>query len=46
MAYAFEAHANPEAFFGVGATMFGALGPASTRYNAFAVTLDVGWFGP
>ena len=45
MAYAFEAHANVPAI-GVGATMFGVLGPASVRYNAFALTLDLGWFGP
>ncbi len=25
--------------------MFGVLGPALVRYNAFALTLDVGWFG-
>jgi hypothetical protein len=44
VAYAFEAHANL-VVGGVGATMFGALGPRSVRYNAFALTLDVGWFG-
>jgi len=43
-AYAVEAHANL-VFGGAGATMFGALGPRSVRYNAFALTLDVGWFG-
>jgi hypothetical protein len=46
MAYSFEAHGNPVPLFGIGATMFGVLGPASVRYNSFAVTLDVGWFGP
>jgi hypothetical protein len=30
---------------GVGATMFGAFGPASVGYNAFALTVDLGWFG-
>ena len=43
-AYALEAHADFE-LVGVGATMFGALGPPSSRYNSFALTLDVGWFG-
>jgi hypothetical protein len=43
-AYALEAHANFK-LLGVGATMFGALGPPSSRYNSFALTLDVGWFG-
>jgi hypothetical protein len=43
-AYALEDHLNFE-FVGVGVTMFGALGPRSVRYNAFALTLDVGWFG-
>jgi hypothetical protein len=46
MAYSFEAHGNPVPLFGIGATMFGVLGAASVRYNSFAVTLDVGWFGP
>ena len=45
MAYAVEAHANV-AVFGLGATMFGTFGPASARYNAFAITLNAGWFGP
>ena len=45
MAYALEAHANLPVI-GVGATMFGVLGPASVHYNAFALTLDLGWFGP
>jgi hypothetical protein len=45
MAYALEAHANVPVI-GVGATMFGVLGPASVHYNAFALTLDLGWFGP
>jgi len=45
MAYSFEAHANPRTFFGIGVTMFGVLGPASVHYNAFALTLDLGWFG-
>lgn len=45
MAYAFEAHLNPRTFFGIGGTMFGVLGPASAHYNAFAFTIDVGWFG-
>jgi hypothetical protein len=44
MAYAVEAHANL-VFVGAGVTMFGALGPRSVSYNAFALTLDVGWFG-
>jgi hypothetical protein len=43
--YSAEAHANLE-FAGVGLVMFGGLGPASIRYNAFALTLDAGWFGP
>ncbi len=46
MAYSFEAHANPRTFFGIGASMFGVCGPVSAHYNAFAVTIDVGWFGP
>jgi hypothetical protein len=40
-----EAHANLE-LVGVGLTVFGALGPSSIRYNAFALTLNAGWFGP
>jgi hypothetical protein len=43
-AYAAEAHVN-NAFVGVGATMFGVFGARSVRYNAFALTLDLGWFG-
>jgi hypothetical protein len=43
-AYAVEAHTNL-VFVGVGASMFGALGARSVRYNAFALTLDAGWFG-
>jgi hypothetical protein len=31
---------------GVGLSMFGVLGPATIRYNAFALTLNAGWFGP
>jgi hypothetical protein len=42
--YAVEAHTNL-VFAGIGASMFGALGARSVRYNAFALTLDVGWFG-
>lgn len=40
--YSTEAHAN---FSGLGAglSMFGALGPALVRYNAFALTVDVWW---
>lgn len=45
MAYGFEAHANI-VVAGLGAMMFGVLGPPSTRYNAFALTIDAGWFGP
>jgi hypothetical protein len=45
MAYAFEAHLNARTFFGIGGSMFGVLGPLSTRYNAFAFTIDFGWFG-
>ncbi len=44
MAYALEAHANVPVI-GLGVTMFGVLGPALVHYNAFALTLDVGWFG-
>lgn len=44
MSYSLEAHGNLE-LVGVGLTMFGALGPASTRFNAFVLTLNVGWFG-
>ena len=43
MAYAVEAHANL-VFVGAEATMFGARGPRSVRCDAFALTLDVGWF--
>src|SRR5215831_9741514 len=43
-AYAVEAHTSL-VFAGVGASMFGALGARSVSYNAFALTLDVGWFG-
>ena len=42
-AYSIEAHTD-FVFAGVGATMFGALGARSVSYNAFALTLDVGWF--
>jgi hypothetical protein len=42
--YSVEAHGNFE-LAGVGLTMFGALGPETIRYNAFALTLNVGWFG-
>ena len=45
MAYAFEAHANAS-IVGLGVMMFGVLGPTSTRYNALALTIDAGWFGP
>ena len=45
MAYALEAHANVPGI-GIGATMFGALGSALVHYNAFALTLDLGRFGP
>jgi hypothetical protein len=45
LTYSVEAHGNLE-IAGVGLTMFGALGAASTRYNAFALTLNFGWFGP
>jgi len=43
-AYAVEAHTSL-VFAGVGASVFGALGARSVSYNAFALTLDVGWFG-
>jgi len=43
-AYSIEAHGD-FVFAGVGATMFGALGARSVSYNAFALTLDVGWSG-
>ena len=41
-AYTTEAHAN---FGGLGAglSMFGTLGPALARYNAFALTVDIWW---
>jgi len=41
-AYSTEAHAN---FGGLGAglSMFGTLGPAPVRYNAFALTVDIWW---
>jgi hypothetical protein len=42
--YSVEAHGN-DAFLGIGLTMFGAAGPGVTRYNAFALTLNGGWFG-
>jgi hypothetical protein len=42
--YSVEAHANLE-LAGVGLTMFGALGPDTIRYEAFALTLNFGWFG-
>jgi len=45
VAYSFEAHGNFE-LAGVGLSMFGVLGPATIRYNAFALTLNAGWFGP
>jgi hypothetical protein len=44
MAYAVEGHANL-VFVGAEAIMFGARGSRSVRCNAFALTLDVGWFG-
>lgn len=42
--YSVDAHANLE-LAGVGLTMFGALGPDTIRYNAFALTVNFGWFG-
>ena len=45
VAYSVEAHGNLEVA-GVGLSMFGTLGPTSIRYNAFAITLNAGWFGP
>jgi hypothetical protein len=45
MGYSLEAHGQLE-LAGVGVVVFGALGPTSVRYNAFAVTLNAGWFGP
>jgi len=43
-AYSFGGHSNLP-FVGLGVTMFGALGPAEVRYNAIALTLNVGVFG-
>ena len=45
LAYTLEANANV-GFAGVGVVMFGVLGPDTVHYNAFALTLNVGWFGP
>jgi len=45
LAYTFEANANV-GFAGVGAVMFGVLGPSTVHYNAFALVLNVGWFDP
>jgi len=42
--YGVEAHANFE-HVGVGITMFGAFGPDTIGYDAFALTLNFGWFG-
>lgn len=41
--YSIEAH--PKAIFGLGATVFGALGPRLTRYTGIAITVNPGWFG-
>src|SRR5689334_6816190 len=45
LAYSVEGHANL-GFAGIGLVMFGELGPTSARYNAFAITANLGWFGP
>jgi hypothetical protein len=45
LAYSFEGHGNLD-LAGIGLVMFGALGPTSVRYNAFAITVNLGWFGP
>jgi hypothetical protein len=44
-AYALEAHAN-YSVAGLGLAVFGAFGPQGSSYNALALTLNVGWFGP
>ena len=44
VAYSLEGHGNLT-FIGLGVTMFGALGPPEVRYNAIALTLNVGVFG-
>lgn len=44
VAYSVEGHGNLT-FVGIGVTMFGALGPVQARYNAIALTLNVGTFG-
>jgi hypothetical protein len=44
VAYNIEGHGN-FTFVGLGVTTFGALGPAQFRYNAIALTLNVGAFG-
>ena len=43
-AYSVEGHANLE-LAGVGLTVFGALGPETIGFNAFALTVNFGWFG-
>jgi hypothetical protein len=43
-AYSIEAHGNLS-HFGIGATMFGALGSDGINYHALALTLDAGLFG-
>ena len=44
VAYSAEAHGNFE-LVGLGIAMFGVFGPPQNRYNAVAITLNVGWFG-
>jgi hypothetical protein len=43
VAYSLEAH--PKSDWGLGMTMFGALGPPLARYTGFAITVNPGWFG-
>ena len=42
--YSVEGHANLE-LAGVGVTMFGAFGPETMGFHAFALTVNFGWFG-
>lgn len=45
VAYSLEAHGNLE-LAGIGVVVFGVFGPKSVAYNAMALTLNAGWFGP